>query len=387
MRRSTSCLMCKKNCEKNQKVSCSKCKRYAHIKCANVGLNFGNHNFVCKVCHQKRASKPNSNSSFSSLPSFSPLDHSVSNFSGNVSNISKIDPTSSYLSFSMLNSKLNTKTISDIFVLHLNIGSLVLNIDRIKSIISHSKVRPDVVCVTESRLMDTKIDWQLKLVQIDGYFIPDVTYDNSPTNAGGVVVYFHDSLRQYVKHKPDLRLDVPACESVFFELESGTQNKKKLLIGCIYRHPRKKKSVVTSFLQKMSEMLEKQANNNTPLLILGDININVNDNSENVVQQYSNLLSSVGCRNIIDIPTHFWKTGQSTLDHVISNIDSDMIDGGVLNNGEKGHLPTVAIVKNHFESPPSDKNDKEKWRFIDERHKDKFLSILEKNLSNISLIK
>ena len=104
-------------------------------------------------------------------------------------------------------------------------------------------------------------------------------------------------------------------------------------------------------------MLEKQANSNTPLLLLGDININVNENSEDVVQQYSNILSSVGCRNLIDIPTHFWKTGQSTLDHVISNIDNDIIEDGVLNNGEKGHLPTIAIVKKHFESPPSDKTD------------------------------
>ena len=38
-----------------------------------------------------------------------------------------------------------------------------------------------------------------------------------------------------------------------------------------------------------------------------------------------------------------------------------------------------------MESPPSDKTNEEKWRFIDERHKDKFLSILEKNLSKINL--
>ena len=102
-------------------------------------------------------------------------------------------------------------------------------------------------CLTESRLTDKKIDWQLKLVQIEGYFIPDLTYDNSPTNAGGVVVYFHDSLRQHIKHKPALRLDVPECESVFFELESGIQTRKKLLIGCIYRHSRKRKKTYHLF--------------------------------------------------------------------------------------------------------------------------------------------
>ena len=68
-------------------------------------------------------------------------------------------PHLTILSFGKLNSKLHTKTVHDLFVLHLNIGSLVLNVDQIKSLISQTKVRPNVICLTESRLTDKKIDW------------------------------------------------------------------------------------------------------------------------------------------------------------------------------------------------------------------------------------
>ena len=149
MRQSTSCILCKKNCENNQKVSCSSCKQRVHLKCANVGLNFGNRNFICRLCHQKSASK--------STPSIlSPLDPSNSNLLESISG-NRNDSSSNYLSYGKLNSKLNSKTVHDLFVLHLNIGSLVLNIDQIKSLISQTKVRPDVICITESRLMDKKL--------------------------------------------------------------------------------------------------------------------------------------------------------------------------------------------------------------------------------------
>ena len=167
---------------------------------------------MCTVCHRKNATKPTTFLSTSAV--------SDSSFSSSVADNAKNDPPYNYLSYSTLNSKLSVKTLQDLFILHLNIGSLVLNVDQIKSLISQTKVRPDVICLTESRLHDKKIEWQLQLVQIEGYFIPDLTYDNSPTNAGGVVIYFKDSLRKHIKHKPELRLDVPDCESVFFELVS-----------------------------------------------------------------------------------------------------------------------------------------------------------------------
>ena len=82
------------------------------------------------------------------------------------------------------------------------------------------------------------------------------------------------------------------------------------------------------------------------------------------VQNYNDMLSSVGCQNLINIPTNFWADGRSTLDHIITSVDSDMIEGGVLNNGKSGHLPTFAVLKNQILHPtlsPDDKNEAEFW--------------------------
>merc|ERR1711909_265998 len=108
---------------------------------------------------------------------------------------------------------------------------------------------------------------------------------------------------------------------------------------------------------------------NVPIVLLGDVNINVDMSDDNTVQSYTDMLASVGCRNLINVPTNFWKTGRSTLDHVITSVDNDLIEGGVLNNGKSGHLPIFAVVKNQITNhtvSPEDQND-EYWQFIDER--------------------
>ena len=65
---------------------------------------------------------------------------------------------SKYHSLSDLNTKLNTKTSNDLFILHLNIVSLVKNIDEIKSTIAKTKNVPDIILLTETRLHDKKLN-------------------------------------------------------------------------------------------------------------------------------------------------------------------------------------------------------------------------------------
>ena len=66
-----------------------------------------------------------------------------------------------------LNAKLEQKSANDLFVSHLNIVSLVAHADSIKSMIFKMKEKPDVICISESRLKDKKIDWQSALVSVE----------------------------------------------------------------------------------------------------------------------------------------------------------------------------------------------------------------------------
>ena len=334
----TSCLVCKVACLRNQSlVCCTTCKLHAHVKCAKVGMNFGKNNFVCVGCHQKRAflSSLAKSSSTSNIPT--------------KNNVYPARSSHLYHSVENVNSMLQSKQVGDLFIIHINASSLPKHFDTISSLcIDKFNRHPDVICITESRLKDKKIDYQLKLVDLDEY---NLLYDNSKTSAGGVAVYVKTNIFDF-QIKSDLRVKVNDCESVFLEFDfssKNTINKKSrtFLLGCVYRHPRRKVSEKNKFIEEIYKTLKKYSDKNIPLVILGDININVKNLNDNTVQRYTNILTSLGCKNLIDINTRFAKNSRSTLDHILTNIDDDQITSGVLNFPISDHLPVFALIRNH----------------------------------------
>ena len=158
-------------------------------------------------------------------------------------------------------------------------------------------------------------------------------------------------------------------------------NKQTVLLGCVYRHPRYDTSLfVTELFEKLSIYSEK----NIPMIIVGDINIDMHDKSDRTFK-YINALSSVGCKNFIDLPTCFDKGSQSCLDHVITNVDHEKIKYGVLDETDTNHLPVYAIFESGADMSKNTEEDGTKWRHFDERKKELFLTVLEKKLSTINL--
>ena len=107
----------------------------------------------------------------------------------------------------------------DISVIHLNAVSLVANFDTISNFLEGLNF-PDVICISETRLKNDKIDWQLQLVGLPNY---DLHYDNSPSNAGGVAIYIKSSLD--CKVRPNVRIDIEDCESIFVEISPNSDSK------------------------------------------------------------------------------------------------------------------------------------------------------------------
>ena len=117
---------------------------------------------------------------------------------------------------------------------------------------------------------------------------------------------------------------------------------------------------------------------------MGDINIDVHENSDKTFN-YLNTLSSVGCKNLIDVPTCFDKGSKSCLDHIITNVDEGNIVFGTLDETPTNHLPVYAIYKSGVNKSKTQEDEVVKWRFIDDRKKELFLTMLEKKLSTIDL--
>ena len=191
-----------------------------------------------------------------------------------------------------------------------------------------------------------------------------------------------------LKVNSDTKFNVEDCESLFIELSlSSCTNPSKnipLLIGCVYRHPRPTTSL---FADVFCEKLSKYVDRNIPFIILGDINIDVSKASNSDVKYYINMLSSIGCKNFINIHTRISGNSRSTLDHILSNIEPDNILSGVINEPITDHLPIFAIVRNILSSKMVKTPEKDSyfWRFYDDNKKDQFLQVLEDHFREIDL--
>ena len=91
---------------------------------------------------------------------------------------------------------------------------------------------------------------------------------------------------------------------------------------------------------------------------------------------------------MVDVPTCFTNTSQTCLDHVITNLESENIVHGVLDDSPTNHLPTYAILKGIADSSVRKRNqkiDNVEWRYVDDRKKQQFLDILAEKFSTIDL--
>ena len=351
------CNVCKKSCRKNQlALKCIVCKSNYHQKCISISRSQykdsftggKRKSFVCEACNEKIgtateefASQINNDDDGSPDLLVNYLEDYALPKPTRVSDQSDI--IFKYNSIGDLNTKLEEKTVSDLFIIHLNIVSLVLHIDSIKSMISEMKIKPDIICISESRLKDGKIKWQSGLVSIDDYALK---YDNSKTSAGGVAIYVNDKLN--IKVKTSLKLKVDDCESIFMEVYPNGNGvpakinaKNTVLLGCVYRHPR---WCTSTCIDKLSEKINLYNDQNIPVIIVGDINIDILDETAERSQNYLNMLSSTGCNNLVDVHTCFTDTSRSCLDHILTNRDQDDILHGVLDYSPTNHLPIYAII-------------------------------------------
>ena len=87
--------------------------------------------------------------------------------------------------------------------------------------------KPDIVAITEAKLSNNTVT----NIDMSGYKF----YHVDSTAAGGAGIYVCNSLK--VIERPDIKFSMDLVESCWVEIEPGYQ-KKNIIIGCIYRHPK-----------------------------------------------------------------------------------------------------------------------------------------------------
>ena len=221
-----------------------------------------------------------------------------------------------------------------LFVTHMNARSLTANFDKIDDLIDTIELKPDVIGISETRLSENN-----STCEIPGYkFI----YRHRNPDSGGAGMYISKSLNY--KCRLDLVFDFEGCETEFIEVVTKAKC-KNTIIGVIYRHPHENHDTFYSKLSKLFENISKKYS----VIICGDININTAPtNSKSIVKDYKNLLLSYGCTNLINKYTRIatdinGKTSKTIIDHIITNLNTNQANSGVIHYHISDHLPVFSV--------------------------------------------
>ena len=137
-----------------------------------------------------------------------------------------VSPCSEYYSMKKLNNLLK-KSGSTLFIFHCNTRSLSKNFNFLEEILDSMDSQPDILGITETKLNESSVN----NLDLKNYTL---FRTDSKTNEGGTALYIANSLQAVLRY--DIGFDMDQVESTWCEIDNG-KNKKRTVVGCIYRHP------------------------------------------------------------------------------------------------------------------------------------------------------
>ena len=246
--------------------------------------------------------------------------------------------------------------------LHFNIRSLALHFDSFENTIMRFNPELDIIGLSETRLSR---DFNLKKVKIEGYHELETT--PSKLACGGTGIYI--SNRIMFERRSDLEFHIDSCEATIVVIISP-QRQKNTIVAVIYRHPHQN---YESFFTKLSSFVQKVSSTYN-VIILGDINIDTSIPSNNTFSKpYKDILLGLGLRNLINKPTRITNSTETILDHILTNLNYESCESGVLINDITDHLPVYAFCDISVNKLKYSDGQKYRRIFKDSR-KDEFLS-------------
>ena len=117
-----------------------------------------------------------------------------------------------------------------VFVLHINVRSLTLNLEKIEEFIDTLDTKPDVICITETKISN-KTD--ISLLELDGY---SFVHNDSDISFGGTGIYVSNDLTFSKRNDLDINIS-GECETSFIELNFSESDRSSIILCSLYRHP------------------------------------------------------------------------------------------------------------------------------------------------------
>ena len=196
-----------------------------------------------------------------------------------------------------LTNNLKTKNIS---IVHNNVCSLLHKIDVVYNELSDH----DIIAISETHLDNSIPDND---ITFHG-FHPPIRKDRNRFGGG---LLFYISLNLHFILRNDLNND--NIELIWCEIHA--QENKKNLLGLIYRPPNSN----ASYYDYLSLSIESALNENMPVFLISDFNIDMLANGNNTFKQ---LMIRYNLLNLVNEPTNFTSTPGTCIDLIFTNNDS-----------------------------------------------------------------
>lgn len=249
--------------------------------------------------------------------------------------------------------------MSEFSIIHQNVQSLKNSIN----IINHLTEQHEdckILCITEHWQKKTQIGaLGLNNFKLGSSFCREGGY-------GGAAIYLHKDI-QFMQRKKicDMSVeDIFECASVECKMEGMC-----FIIISLYTQPKKD---MDSFVKKLESVLDQIINENKYIIMAGDFNIELMENSKHKLQ-FMSIMNSFNMSQTIFSPTRITATTKHCIDNIFTNFNKQHLESLVLHTVISDHTAQKIILKtNHTEI---EKNSFK--RFFDENSRNDFVHILK----------
>ena len=210
-------------------------------------------------------------------------------------------------------------------VSHINIRSINRNFEEMRLLYEDSlKGKFKIIGISEI--------WNIhnsEIYNLDSYSFEYCCREEG--RGGGVAAYIHNS----IKYKK-IFYNVANSESLWLEITDG---KQIIIVGVLYRKPN---TNLKDFQDELLHVLYCIGVDKKRCILLGDFNVDVSGNGGNI-DSFCSALHCLFLNQLINVPTRVTPTSKTIIDHIYTNIHSNVINSGTIACNISDHLPIFAI--------------------------------------------
>lgn len=197
----------------------------------------------------------------------------------------------------------------------------------------------DILGITETWLNDQITD---SMISIPDFRV--VRNDRLYGRGGGTCIYVRHGINFIENEK--VSNEFVEIQSITLTGERVSQKLKPIIVVLIYRPPRGQDSRCLDYI--LSYLSRVVANDDNDLLIMGDLNWNMEDESSNGFRAVRNILELYSLEQHIKVSTRITSKNSSLIDLMMSNI-SNVNFAGCIDYMVSDHYPTFISKKAYYE--------------------------------------